>query len=338
MTALNAYAKLEAPGLWRAAAEAQRRNVVVSLGEASLTIFDQSDTALTHWSLAAVERLNPKEMPAVYAPGIGTDEALEIGDETMVGAIEKVRNVVARRKPHHGRLRLAIMGGALALVLALGVFWLPDALIRHTVSVVPPVARAAIGAQVLTGVVELTGPNCVANGSERALETLALRVFDTDNLTLVVLPNGVATTAHLPGRKILMGRALVEDYETAEPAAGFLLAEVARIRAEDPLLAILRRAGPLAAFRLLTTGRLPDAVYKAEVTALLKARPKPVSADVVLPLFRGAEVSSRPYAMALDVSGESVLSLVEGDPFPSGTPVPVLSDGDWLRLQAICGG
>lgn len=57
----------------------------------------------------------------------------------------------------------------------------------------------------------------------------------------------------------------------------------------------------------------------------------------LLALFRNAGVPSRPYALARDLSGETVLPLIEADPFPDGAPEPVLRDGDWLRLQSICG-
>ena len=60
MTALKKYQKLESPGLWRDAPEAQRREVVVAFGEASLVLSDpRTGSALSHWSLAAVHRLNP---------------------------------------------------------------------------------------------------------------------------------------------------------------------------------------------------------------------------------------------------------------------------------------
>jgi hypothetical protein len=40
MTALKKYQKLESSGLWRDAADAQRREVVVAFGEASLILSD----------------------------------------------------------------------------------------------------------------------------------------------------------------------------------------------------------------------------------------------------------------------------------------------------------
>ena len=48
--------------------------------------------------------------------------------------------------------------------------------------------------------------------------------------------------------------------------------------------------------------------------------------------------STSPYAYARDITGESVLPLVESDPRAAEGSVPVLSDADWVRLQGICGG
>lgn len=45
---------------------------------------------------------------------------------------------------------------------------------------------------------------------------------------------------------------------------------------------------------------------------------------------------STPYARALDPSGETVLALIEADPFAKEAPRPLMPDGDWISLQAIC--
>ena len=68
MTALDKYDRLEATGLWRATPDDQRREVVVSLGDASLTMSDLNDCPLAHWSVAAIARANPGAMPALSAP------------------------------------------------------------------------------------------------------------------------------------------------------------------------------------------------------------------------------------------------------------------------------
>ena len=58
----------------------------------------------------------------------------------------------------------------------------------------------------------------------------------------------------------------------------------------------------------------------------------------LLARFAEAQVASTPYAYGRDVTGETVLRLIEADPMRGRAASPILSDTDWLRLQAICGG
>ena len=63
-----------------------------------------------------------------------------------------------------------------------------------------------------------------------------------------------------------------------------------------------------------------------------------LAATLLLEMFKAADLSSSPYALSLDTTGATTLPLIERDPFLSGSPRPVLADGDWLGLQAICSG
>ncbi|MCX8509970.1 MAG: hypothetical protein ORN49_14025, partial [Rhodobacteraceae bacterium] len=91
MTALTQYQRLECPGLWRETPKDQRREVIVTFGDATLILKESpSERALTHWSLPAVIRSNPGQMPALFIPGPDSGEELELDDETMIAAISKV--------------------------------------------------------------------------------------------------------------------------------------------------------------------------------------------------------------------------------------------------------
>ena len=160
MTALEQYSRLEATGLWREAPDAQRRDVLVSLGDATLMISTLSEVALAHWSLPAVARLNPGRRPALYSPGADTEERLEIDDPDMITAIETVRAAIDRKRPHPGRLRFWIGAGLAAAMLGLAVFWLPGALTRQTVALLPEASRAEIGTRLLQEIGRLAGPIC----------------------------------------------------------------------------------------------------------------------------------------------------------------------------------
>ncbi len=337
MTALKQYQRLESPGIWRPEEDAQRRNVIVTFGEASLVITDRSDSPLTHWSLAALIRQNPSERPALYRPGPDATETLEIEDDTMIDAIEKIRRAVTRSTPRPGRLRLALSVSGGAFIAAVILFILPSVLVRHTASVVPPPLRQEIGAQLLDRVGRLSGSACSTRSGEVALERLSRRLFASDPPRLVIVPAGVTSTSHLPGGIILANRSLVEDFEGPEALAGYLLAENTRRQESDPLRRLLKAAGSIASFRLLTTGKLPGKALDDYAEALLTLPNAPIGDDMLLSLFAEAKVSSQPYAFAVDLSGETTLGLIEADPIGDQSNNLLLSDADWVRLQSICG-
>jgi hypothetical protein len=119
--------------------------------------------------------------------------------------------------------------------------------------------------------------------------------------------------------------------------AGHVLAARVRAAAEPPLALLLRNAGTVATLRLLTTGELPADVLPGHAEALLVAAPSPVATEPLLAAFAAARVSTAPYAFARDVTGETMLPLIEGDPMRGMAPEPVLPDGEWVALQGICG-
>lgn len=341
MTALSAYDRLEATGLWRASPDEQRREVIVSIGDATLTISDPADRALAHWSIPAIARANPGQRPALFHPDGDPGETLELpeSESEMINAIEKLRSAVDRARPHPGRLRLVSMLVILATIIALGVFWLPGALLDHTVSVVPQVKRQDIGQSLLSRIRRVAGAPCNDSHGLAALAHLSARLPSPSGpAPLVVLRAGVADAAHLPGGIILLSRALFEDYEEPDVAAGYIIAEHLRAEIEDPLRQLLRQSGLIATIRLLTTGNLPDSTLQSYSESLLTAPPAPLSDAALLAGFKAWSVRSTPYAYARDVTGETTLGLIEADPFADQTPDPLISDADWLRLQNICGG
>ena len=129
-----------------------------------------------------------------------------------------------------------------------------------------------------------------------------------------------------------------QDFEEPDVAAGFILAENVLATASDPLRDLLQAVGTRASFQLLTTGSLEGETLDAYARLLLtQARNMPQD-EALLAAFAARDVRSTPYAYALDVTGETVLPLIEADPVAGRSPRPLLSDADWLRLQSICGG
>ena len=129
VTVLAKYQRLESEGIWRFDETEQRRDIIVSIGKATITISAANGTALTHWSLPAIERLNPGAMPALYRPGPESSEVLELADEEMVRAVDRVLGSLHRRQGSRPPLRrYGVPVLALALIAAM-VVWLPDAII-----------------------------------------------------------------------------------------------------------------------------------------------------------------------------------------------------------------
>ncbi|AXQ92555.1 hypothetical protein LV780_01215 [Cereibacter azotoformans] len=337
MTALKKYQKLECTGLWRSAPGEQRREVVVNFGEASLIMSDpRTEQALSHWSLPAVERLNPGERPALYAPGADSDETLEIEDGDMIAALDTVHEALVSTRPHPGRLRTTILAGASALILTLGIFWLPGALVDHTVAVVPPATRAEIGRLVLADMIRLTGKPCAEPLGRRAADRLARRLFGEERMRILVVRDGVRTPVYLPNRQILFGRTMVETAEEPEVLAGHALALQLHARQQDPLIPVLEHAGLTATFRLLTTGTLPSDAVQGYSAELLQRAAAPLSEQTLIARFEETAVAATPYAFELDPTGESVLDLIEADDLRRDSVRPVLTDEDWVSLQGIC--
>ncbi len=337
MTALTDFERLEATGLWRPDPEAQRREVIVSLGEATLVITDRAERPLAHWSLAAIVRrqIGP---PTLYAPGADAVEELEIEDAIMVAAIDRVQNAVRQRRPKPGRLRRTLLAMGLVAVASAGIFWLPDALIGHAAAVAPAATRSALDTALLDRMQRLTGPGCRTPRGSRVLRQLDERLRGPGAPPLVIVPDGAQQALALPGGTIVLDRSVVEDHDAPEVAAGHVLAADARAAVGDPLRTFLEAAGPVAAFRLFTTGEVPPRALDAEAARLLAEPQRPVAPEVLVARFAEARVRLAPFAYARDISGEATLALIEADPMPSDAAEPLMSDGDWVALQGICGG
>lgn len=338
MTALTQYERLESPGTWRPAPDGQRREVVVKFRNESLVLTEAlSDRPLSHWSLPAVTRANPGKLPAIYTPGDGPDESLEIEDEIMVEAIERVHAIIAARRPHPGRLR-----GLLAAVSALAIagvafFWLPSALIGHAASVAPQAKRVEIGRAVLAELETLTGPACENPAGEQVLSRLSRRVFGRP-ARIEVLPGAVEGVRRLPGDLFVVGHELIDsgagpDLLAAQLIEADLVANPAQ-GGVDPLRAVLRWAGMRAAFRLLTTGSLPDGAVSGYGQTLIETPAVRADAETLSGALTAVRLSPAAYLSQLAGDDPRRAALTE----PEAGAQPALSDAEWAALQTVCGG
>lgn len=340
MTALAEYQRLECPALWRDSPGGQRRGVVIALGDNSLVISDErSGRALTHWSLPAIRRMNPGAHPALYAPDEEADEQLEIDEVAMIAALDKVQAIISSRRPHPGRLRSSLLALSVAAVAGLAFFWLPGAMTSHTATVLPFSKRVGIGRNLLADVTRITGSACSTRLGDAALAHLAQRLAPGAGLvpTILVMPEGIGLSRHLPGGLVLVDRRVLESSDSPDMLAGVVLAERLRAGQSDPVVDLLRHAGLAATFRLLTTGDLPESALRGYAEILLTRPLSPVDPGALVARFAAAGVSSSAYAEAIDPSGETVAPLIDQDPGQDSAKGPVMNDEDWVALQGICG-
>lgn len=335
MTALEQYVRLEAAGRWRETPRSDWREVLVSFGNASLVLSDFKERPLTHWSLAAVARIDKGEGPALYAPDAGTAEQLEIADAEMIAAIAEVSRMVRRRarpQTRRGVARWAATGLAAAALLGAAAYWGPDLLRDRAFGLISPEQAGLVAERIRT---RLEGQACATPEGTRSLRRMGMRA--TPGTRLEVMEWERPLLAVLPDGAVLLGRPLVERSASAETVAGWAaLGAVAGTRASPLYRWVLGLdAGAVLGFVIsgdiawrdvtamsedMTTARFaPDAGLVAKAAAALVARdidPAPFLADI-----------ARRYP-ALPLPDTSL----EG-------AAPVMPrDQDWVALQNICSG
>ena len=223
------------------------------------------------------------------------------------------------------------------MVLA-GVFWLPGALVRYAGRIAPPAQAAQIGDAVQAEIARSTGAACHRVAGGTVLQHLSARLLEP-GARIVVLPAPLQGARHLPGDLYLIGTDLLAETSSPEAVAGHLLAASLASSSSEALAEALDFAGPRAALQVLTSGKLPpDALLGYGEAQLSKPLPRPADATL-LEAMAAKGVPSEPYARTLDPSGETVLGLIEADPYRLQTPpAPLLTDRQWLALQQICAG
>lgn len=346
MTALDKYRKLEGSGLWAASAEDQRRDVVVGFGDATLVISDgRSMTVLSHWSLPAVVRLNPGKRPALYSPEGDTSEVLELDDDWLIDALKVVQGALSPPRSLMSRLRKPLLAGLGLVGLIAVALVVPPALQNHTAAVVPMPKRVELGEAVRHDLKLSGARDCQSPYAAAALAGLQRRLFQTPATIVVMrdLPVDAPRIQHVLGRFFILDQRLLEDAESAEALGGAILLAAQRAAEEDPLRPLLRHAGVVATFRLLTSAEMPPSAIAGYAAALFRAPLVVPDAEAVLERFARADISTRPLVdnpVALDPALAQIgENLRAGDPLRDEPPTSaLLSDGQWVSLLNICDG
>ncbi|MEZ5751430.1 MAG: hypothetical protein R3D60_05475 [Paracoccaceae bacterium] len=338
MTALERYTRLEGLALWRPSPGEQRRDVIVSLGDASLMIHDsRSEAILGHWSLPAVRRVNKGRSPAVYSPdGAEDGEMIETEDAVLIEALETIQSALTPKPPMRW-LRYALLGTAAVAVVA-SVAILPDILVRQTATMVPPAMRGQIAREVLDGMA-LSPTNeriCAEPNARQAMATLRNRVLGPEWRVVVVDGFEGFTATALPGRMIVLSAALVESIPSAEGLAGWMLAQSLVHDQHDPLLDVLDYAGTGATLALLTTGALPSGTLDHYAALHFQGAPREPDPTGIADALAARGIVAVDYASSLPENANAIIEILNRAAVPD-RPTRLLSDGEWLTIQGICG-
>lgn len=333
MTALHQYSRLEAAGLWRSGPQAQRREVIVGLREATIVLLDpKSDTPLAQWSLPAIVRAGGFEAFVIYASHDDLNETLEIDDPAMIAALDKVRGALDRRRNRPRRLRMALLAGVSTALLAAVVGWMPVQLYAFVAHRLPEAARSDIAAMALADIITISGSPCLGRAGVQAANDLARRLLPSGGATIAVLPEGLTQPTTLPDGMILLPYSLVERLDGPDSLAGVVLAQRALTAQSDPLLAALRHAGLLATLRLMSSGTLPAGALGGYGLKLAGAQAAQPDAGALYSAFAQLRINSAPYAAVANLADFATLP----NPAPNGSTPPVLDDAAFLAMQYMC--
>ena len=253
MTALKAYERLECTGLWRSGPAMQRREVVVSCGQATLILTDMQNRPLAHWSLAAIDVQTHKEDAATLRPAPGSEESLEISDKTMLEALQKVQKAIDRSRPHPGRLRFILAVSSVVLLSFVTLIWGPQAMVSYASNVLPEAKRAQLGRALVERIGQLAGPYCTSPEGIRSAALLVERLAPKAALELRVLPGQRTAPIVLPGGKVILFDNMVGQSDDPAVTAAYVAAAIATLNDADPLGFYLEDAGPFVSISLITS-------------------------------------------------------------------------------------
>jgi len=176
----------------------------------------------------------------------------------------------------------------------------------------------------------------------RELGKMALEKFVSNlgflEYTFYIVPGETINVLHLPGKIIVISKALVEDFDDPDVLAGYVLAQIQREAKSNALDELMRQMSNMEIIQFLF-GKSPDAKTLRSFSKDWITKNK-VSLDLesLMKEFNNREISSLPYSYAKDVTGKTTQFLINSEKTSEKARKPSLDDSSWLALQTICGG
>ena len=340
MTNSADFVRLESLGLWRESPNRPKREIVVQLGDHSVTIIGKDNTILAHWSLLAVERVNPGRVPGIFTPDPQGEEFVEIADEVMLEALQDWLDDFPRSVPKPKRNYFRIFAAILLLAAVSGiVFFTPTAVIKVAASIATTSLQREVGESVYGHLQQNSKAICESYYGIQALKSLDRRLTGDGRASLRVVNSGIGTTILLPGGITVVDSSQIENADSPEVLAGHIVRARAGGRVLDPFEAFLADAGVIEAISFVVRGKFGENAARNYATSILSgAKEVRIPEDVLLHEFIALEIPTRFYARSIINTEGRLNLLLENDPFVGSEYPPVLRDIEWLGLKSICIG
>ncbi|MEM9044447.1 MAG: M48 family metallopeptidase [Pseudomonadota bacterium] len=372
MTALEQYARLEAPGRYYDGQSAQPSHVILSFGERTLVILSFDEQVNDHWPLASLhgEMASDRETLQLM-PYPGSDERVILSDPQMIMAIKKVCPGLLKRKADKRKVGKAFVwgGGAIGAVVAM-IFVIVPALAEQMAFIIPPEREQQMGEAVAQQVLTLFSSGteeegfCTSDEGTAAVEKMRDRIAASIELPypiqVDVIDHPLVNALAMPGGRIILMRGLIDEAESPEEVAGVLAHEIGHVIHRDPTVGVLRAAGTAGIFGLMLgdvfgasivvamTEAVVNASYQREAEERADETAYQLLTDAGLPTNDFAQFFARLAEVHGDVNGlfEYLSShpnlkgraerAIAADQLGSQTFEPVLSDRDWIAMREIC--
>jgi hypothetical protein len=254
----------------------------------------------------------------------------------MIDAISKVTNIIDKRRPRHGKIRMYISISILIFLLTLSIIWIPQRLVEHTLAVTLETNKLALGKSLLKEVSKLSGKPCNSKLGDTALANLQKRLLGETNQLLVIIPDSRKKIFSLPGNIHVIDKTVLEDHDTPEVAAGYIYSAIALTENSQPFESFVKTLGSITILRYLITNKINNEILQKYAEKMLVNPNMKIEYSNLLKKFQNKLVSTVPFAYAVDVTGETTSELINGDPYLGKSPPLLIPDSMWLSLQSIC--
>lgn len=346
---------------------------IAARSDDSVLILRDGDRIIERWPLGDIREKHDQAKPGevVLRALTNRDARLILRDDGMVAELRANAPNLRKHEVERGTLGRIFKwaGGAIAAVLLI-VFVIVPALSNQLATLVPVESERALGEATIKQLSWVLGkfgnkePRfCDAPEGTAALDKMVARLlveFETDyDINVRVLKHPMENAFAVPGGQVVIFDGLLAKADTAEEIAGVLGHELGHVVHRDPTRLALRSAGTVGilglllgdftggGFALILTERLIAASYAQDAETNADGFAYEIMGEAGLPTApfggffdRMAKEVGDDEGLLSHLASHPNLSLradkaraadIVGDDFE-----PVLTEGEWASLKAIC--